>query len=268
MNSDSESDWDSMSEAPKAPVGVAQGQKFIELDILSTFLDIILGLVIYPPGPAGSNQAKENKTSKSETSVPAPRPTQSTPPKSPVNNFRQKSNILAQQAAAVAANKQSTVPVPRVREAKVHLPKSSNSPKESTNSSRDSGIETSTNPSVNTSPNNLKTDKSKSDTFDDIGGGVDNHGYDEDSLDSSDGFSKENNYQKYPAPEEKISLLTFDDIRTKYFQIQFEDEGLLVDKIIPTIADCCSKLVLEFLGKIMHEIVKHHLFNDLNLQVF
>ena len=27
MNSDSESDWDSMSEAPKAPVGVSQGQK-------------------------------------------------------------------------------------------------------------------------------------------------------------------------------------------------------------------------------------------------
>ena len=165
-----------------------------------------------------------------------------------MNNFRQKSNILAQQAAAVATNKQSTVPVPRMREAKVHLPKSSNSPKESTNCSRDSGIETSTNPSVNTSPNNLKTDKSKSDTFDDIGGEVNNHGYDEDSLDSSDGFSKENNYQKYPAPEEKISLLTFDEIRTKYFQIQFEDEGLLVDKIIPTIADCCSKLVSEFLG--------------------
>ena len=30
MNSDSDSDWDSMSEAPKAPVGVAQGGKKIK----------------------------------------------------------------------------------------------------------------------------------------------------------------------------------------------------------------------------------------------
>ena len=29
MNSDSDSDWDSMSEAPKAPVGVPQGGKKI-----------------------------------------------------------------------------------------------------------------------------------------------------------------------------------------------------------------------------------------------
>ena len=88
----------------------------------------------------------------------------------------------------------------------------------------------------------------QSDVFDDM---VVNHGYDEDSLDSSQSISKQNNYQKYPAPEEKISLLTFDEIRTKYFQIQFDDEGLLVDKIIPTIADGCSKLVSEFLGKDM-----------------
>ena len=206
--------------------------------------------MIYPPGPGGS-QPQEPKPSKSVTSVAAPRPPPSSPPKSPVNNFRQKSNILAQQAAAAAANKQP-VAVPRVREAKVHLPKSkcSTPPKESSNSSRDSGIDTtSTNPSANTSPNNLKTEKSKSDTFDDIGGGVVNHGYDEDSLDNSESMSKPNNFQKYPAPEEKISLLTFDEIRTKYFQIQSEDEGLLVDKIIPTIADCCSKLVSEFLGR-------------------
>ena len=160
--------------------------------------------------------------------------------------------MLAQQAAAIAMaapNKQQTGPVPKVREAKVHLPKSSVPPHNSSNSSRDSGIDTtSTTPSANTSPNSLKMEKGKSDTFDDIGAGVVNHGYDEDSLDSSEGISKQNNYQKYPAPEEKISLLTFDEIRTKYFQIQFEDEGLLVDKIIPTIADCCSKLVSEFLG--------------------
>ena len=57
-------------------------------------------------------------------------------------------------------------------------------------------------------------------------------------------------HHRYPHAEEKISLLTFEEIKTRYFQIQLEDEGLLVDKIIPGMADCCSRAVAEVLGKL------------------
>ena len=56
-------------------------------------------------------------------------------------------------------------------------------------------------------------------------------------------------HHRYPHADEKISLLTFEEIKTRYFQIQLEDEGLLVDKIIPGMADCCSRCVAEVLGK-------------------
>ena len=121
----------------------------------------VSGLVIYPPGPASSNNktSDENKSDKTRpnndktATVPPPKPPSSTPPKSPVNNFRQKSNILAQQAAE-KVNKSSKnqaskmdYPVPKAREAKVNLARSSISTKDSS-VSKDSGIDTTNNSSA------------------------------------------------------------------------------------------------------------------------
>ena len=177
-------------------------------------------------------------------------PPPSTPPKSPVSNFRQKSNqLLAKQSTALPEaqrkdpKKKETQEGDRKEER--HKQRSSSITKDSTDS-RDSGLGTITNESA--SPNVSKSVKKSGDSFDEIGG-VDNPAYDEDSLDDSSGVIQHPRQHKYPTAEEKIGLLTFDEMTTKYFQVQLEDEGLLVDKILPTISECCSKIMSEILGK-------------------
>ena len=243
MNSDSESDWDSMSEAPKIPQGVNQQ-----------------GLVIYPPGPSLESEKKKNGNvpHAKPLVVPPPKPPTTTPPKSPENNFRQKSNILAQQAAAKVSQKKArpeppkSAPVPKVREHKSNLPTTAPNLKDSVGS-RDSGIDTATIPSSNNTPSNIKLKekhiKEDANSFDDIGLGQDNLAFDTDSFDSAEPQPTLKQSKQLPIPDEKINLLSFDEIKTKYFQIQVEDEGLMVDKIIPPIAECCSTLMSEFLGR-------------------
>ena len=98
--------------------------------------------------------------------------------------------------------------------------------------SRDSGIDTATVSSSNLSPT------SKTEQFTDIA---------EDQARPPAHHTA--GARGFPCPEEKINLLTFDEIKTQYFQIQFTDEGLVVDRIIPALADCWSKVMSELLGR-------------------
>ena len=98
--------------------------------------------------------------------------------------------------------------------------------------SRDSGIDTATVSSSNLSPT------SKTEQFTDIA---------EDQA--SPPVHHTAGARGFPCPEEKINLLTFDEIKTQYFQIQFTDEGLVVDRIIPALADCWSRVMSELLGR-------------------
>ena len=103
--------------------------------------------------------------------------------------------------------------------------------------SRDSGIDTATVTSSNLSPATAATAK-KTEDFTDIA---------EDQA--STPVHRTAGAGVFPCPEEKINLLTFEEIKTQYFQIQFADEGLYVDRIIPSLADCWSRVMSELLGR-------------------
>ena len=68
------------------------------------------------------------------------------------------------------------------------------------------------------------------------------------------------NFKPYPEPNEKSNLLQFEEIKTKYFQIEFENEGLLVDKAIPSIVSCCTTISAEVLGLVKIPLVMVFVF--------
>ena len=103
--------------------------------------------------------------------------------------------------------------------------------------SKDSGIDTATTTSSNlTAP---AGGESKRDSFTDLS---------EELQHSAHHTPIHSANKKFPQPEERINLLTFEEIKTQYFQIQFADEGLYVDRIIPTVANCWSRCTSEILG--------------------
>ena len=236
MNSESESDWDSMSEAPKIPEGVNQQ-----------------GLVIYPPAPSNSDHKDRSNIREASSSNEVASTNNKISRTAERNENKQKSHNIAQEAKAKVEKKKlraeppKSAPVPKTRETKVNLPALNNS--KGSSCSRDSGIDTSTIPSSKASPNNAKDKiKEDEDMFSDIGAGKDNPAFDTDSEDSSNIDFNKPSVKHYPEAEEKIGLLTFEELQTKYFQIQIEDEGLIVDRVIPPLADCCSRIVSEALG--------------------
>ena len=83
-----------------------------------------------------------------------------------------------------------------------------------------------------------------------VSGGLDNPSYqkDEDSGAEGERSTKATRPPRLPEPEERICLLPFDDMRTRYLQVELEDEGLLVDRILPPIVRCCSRGAAEILG--------------------
>jgi len=176
MNSESDSDWDSMSEAPKPPEGAQQG------------------LILYPPPPP------------SGTKSGATPPTRQTV----------KTDKSAGEKSGEKCGQQ--------KKARDY------------SASRDSGIDTATVTSSNLSPATAATAK-KTEDFTDIA---------EDQA--STPVHRTAGAGVFPCPEEKINLLTFEEIKTQYFQIQFADEGLYVDRIIPSLADCWSRVMSELLG--------------------
>jgi len=178
MNSESDSDWDSMSEAPKPPAGAQQG------------------LILYPPPPPTGTKA-----------APAQQPKQA------VKADKSGGEKSGQQRRNQPEGRQE------------------GAGSRDYSASRDSGIDTATVSSSNLSPT------SKTEQFTDIA---------EDQA--SPPVHHTAGARGFPCPEEKINLLTFDEIKTQYFQIQFTDEGLMVDRIIPALADCWSKVMSELLG--------------------
>jgi len=76
-------------------------------------------------------------------------------------------------------------------------------------------------------------------------------GQDEDEDEDEEGLGDDGSGgQKYilPIPDERIALLPFEDMRTHYLQVEYDDEGLLVDRILPNLVHCCSRASAELLG--------------------
>ena len=107
---------------------------------------------------------------------------------------------------------------------------------------------------------NVTNDQHQIDTFDLKGDvlevGFVNHGFDEDSEDSTNENDISNlKFKPFPEPDEKINLLQFEEIKTKYFEIEFENDGLLVDKALPSIISCCTTVTAEVLGLVKIPLV-------------
>ena len=222
MNSD-ESDWDSMSEAPPHP---AQQQ----------------GSVINPPPQ--DNQHKHRKHQAASAAAPPstaptaptpkPRPPSSLPPPELKTDFRQKALAMEQEKIKEEETKQVKVksekkekPCKKVTaDHEVHLSDLTASPPY-----EDSGL--------GSSPEKEQ-----------VSGGLDNPSYqgDKDSGAEGERSTKATRPARLPEPEERICLLPFDDMRTRYLQVELEDEGLLVDRILPPIVHCCDRGAAEILG--------------------
>ena len=250
MNSGSDSDWDSMSEAPPIPANNS-------------------GLVNtkHPP-PVVNNKQTVNKIKSQQhlttDSTPTTQQSQA--------ECRERTNIIAKQAALqhqLQKSKpnlensfqvdQKPAPGHAGLTKKGPLNNKPNAPTAAKRgaSSKDSGIDTGTVCSSNVTPatvrGNVTNNQHQIDTFDLKGDvlevGFVNHGFDEDSEDSTNENDISNlKFKPYPEPDEKINLLQFEEIKTKYFQIEFENDGLLVDKAIPIIVSCCTKVSAEILG--------------------
>ena len=117
-------------------------------------------------------------------------------------------------------------------------------------SSNDSGIDTGTVCSSNITPDRVRGNIAKNELKGNIlEAGIDNNGYDEDSEDSTIENNLANqNFKPYPDPDERINLLQFQELKPRYFQVEFKSEGLLVDKAIPSIVFCCTTVSAEVLG--------------------
>ena len=235
MNSD-ESDWDSMSEAPPIPNN--------QLENTTTK---------YPP-PAPTTQDTRNRINSqqhlSRSSRPAPTQGQEdSPAQQPHQGRHGKEREVQGGRKEKVKNLKGSDNQEEIRgRAKLPVP-AKRSP-----SSKDSGIDTGTVCSSNMTPatvreadiNIMETCQIKGDVLE---VGFVNKGFDDTSEDSTNENNLANlNFKPYPDPEERISLLQFEEIKTKYFQIEFENEGLLVDKAIPCIVSFCTKVSAEILG--------------------
>ena len=140
-------------------------------------------------------------------------------------------------------------------------------------SSKDSGIETDTVCSSNVTLDTVRVDIDKNDhkmefTANIPTEGIPNKGYDDDSDDSTiENNLAKHNSKPYPDPDERINLLQFQELKTKYFQVEFESEGLLVDKAIPSIVFCCTTVSAEVLGLLKIPLVIIFVFIGQILQV-
>ena len=242
MNSDTDSDWDSMSEAPPTTNNKS-------IDVIDK----------YPP-PLTNNPETRSKINSQQYSKSHTQQTQ--------NYDKESAKIIAQQAAVKHHSRYNQQNMEqRVQDVNVQgMPKSSTK-KEPLNdkaklpisakrmqSSKDSGIDTDTVCSSNVTLDTVRVDIDKNDHKIELKAnipteGIPNKGYDDDSDDSTiENNLAQHNFKKYPDPEERINLLQLQELKTKYFQVEFESEGLLVDKAIPSIVFCCTTVSAEVLG--------------------
>merc|ERR1711971_115401 len=222
-------DWDSMSEAPP----VAANQKGVELRYPPPPQTNPTGgtsQVVYPPqkqqqskGPGPPQPQPRPKTQTPPN--PKPRPPSSKPPpeaKAPSKSKRlkevekepikQKSIILTDKTSASLDNSFSDLNQERYEDSGL-----GSSPEKAHNALR----------------------------------GLENPSYEGQDEEEEEGLGDEvASGQKYrlPVPDERIALLPFEDMRTHYLQVEYDDEGLLVDRILPTLVHCCSRASAELLG--------------------
>ena len=173
MNSDVESDWDSMSEGAARP-GPPPGPP-------------------WQPGPPPAPAARPTDPAPAPDSDTRPDPPPGAPP-GPAPAYRARTHQAALGETGVAG------------------------------SSTDSGLGGSPGGSVESRP------EGKVDTGERLGEDSDEEREERRAVMPGGGF------QPFPDPEEKIDLLTFEEFNTKFFQIEFEDEGLLVDRAVPCLA--------------------------------
>jgi hypothetical protein len=76
--------------------------------------------------------------------------------------------------------------------------------------------------------------------------GLENPSYDGEDGEEHDSRGRQE--YRLPVPEERIALLPFDEMRMGYLQVELEDEGLLVDRVLPPLVHCCSRASAELLG--------------------
>ena len=220
MNSESESDWDSMSEAP--PLHNTKTSQDTRTRINSQ--------------QHLHTRSQEDSKDRGEAPV-----------KQKVRKSRDSEDATSHQDQMVETRRGNEEEMKK-RKAKIPVPA------KRVPSSKDSGIDTSTVCSSNLTPASVRgVDTTIRDTADLKGDvlevGFVNKGIEEDSDDMlNENSLAKLNFKPYPDPEEKISLLHFEEIKTKYFQIEFEDEGLLADKAIPSIVTCSTKVSAEILG--------------------
>jgi len=258
MNSD-ESDWDSMSEAPPLPAT----QQGVE--------------VRYPPAAA------QNQPAGNPPVVFPPQKDQAKGPGPPQPQPRPKPQ---QSAPNPKPRPPSGQPPP---EARAHqLPKKSRTKEvEDATSQKKIVVPDKISVSLNNSFSDLNQEQ-----YEDSGlgsspekasnalKGVENQSYEGDNNDDEDeevrrGVADGGGGQKYrlPVPDERIALLPFEDMRTHYLQVvhiagkqlerktrnisqvEYDDEGLLVDRVLPTLVHCCSRASAELLGLVKLPLV-------------
>jgi len=228
MNSD-ESDWDSMSEAPP----VASNQQGVELRYPPAPSNATTGTsqVVYPsqkqpskgpgppqPQPRPKIQAPPN---------PKPRPPSSKPPP------EAKAHSKSKQSRPKEADKEPKEPI---KQKNIILTEKSSASLD--NSFCDLNQERYEDSGLGSSPEKASSALR----------GVENGSYEgEDDEEGSRDVAGEQKY-KLPVPDERIALLPFEDMRTHYLQVEYDDEGLLVDRLLPTLVNCCSRASAELLG--------------------
>lgn len=239
MNSD-ESDWDSMSEAPPVPA-TQQGVELRYPPAAAQSQPTGIPPVVFPPqkdqakGP-GPPQPQPRPKPQHSAPNPKPRPPSGKPP--PEARAHQTSK-KSRPKEVEDATSQKKIVVPD----KISVSLDNSFSDLNQEQYEDSGLGS----SPEKASNALK--------------GVENQSYEGDDNDEDEegkrGVAAGGDGQKYrlPVPDERIALLPFEEMRTHYLQVEYDDEGLLVDRVLPTLVHCCSRLSAELLGLVKLPLV-------------
>jgi len=238
MNSD-ESDWDSMSEAPPVPA-TQQGVELRYPPAAAQSQPAVIPPVVFPPqkdqakGP-GPPQPQPRPKPQQSAPNPKPRPPSGKPPpEARAHQLPKKSR--PKEVEGGSSQKKIVVPD------KISVSLDNSFSDLNQEQYEDSGLGS----SPEKASNALK--------------GVENQGYEGDNDDEDEEGRRgvaAGGGQKYrlPVPDERIALLPFEDMRAHYLQVEYDDEGLLVDRVLPTLVHCCSRGSAELLGLVKLPLV-------------
>jgi len=238
MNSD-ESDWDSMSEAPPVPA-TQQGVELRYPPAAAQSQPVGNPPVVFPPqkdqgkGP-GPPQPQPRPKPQQSAPNPEPRPPSGKPPPEARAHPQSKKNRPKEVEDATSQKK---IVVPD----KISVSLDNSFSDLNQEQYEDSGLGS----SPEKASNALK--------------GVENQSYEGDNDDEDEEGRRgvaAGGGQEYrlPVPDERIALLPFEEMRTHYLQVEYDDEGLLVDRVLPTLVHCCSRASAELLGLVKLPLV-------------